>query len=98
MKKENTSEYMTNDEDFYSWPKNDPAISPLASQILRLFNRDHLRWRLRHILDNIKAPRSTVKKCVHALVRTKHLRKHGKGKAVWYTLKVKPSVVTASEY
>ena len=70
----------------FSSPEYDPALPPLSGIILGLFRPWDPRWTLRAIVSRTRRSRSTIKKRIGELLRAGLLRKHGKGKATWYTL------------
>jgi len=63
-----------------------PTLPPLSGEIMALFMPHHPRHTLSDIVHYTKSNRSTVKRRVSELIRAGFLRKHGKGKATWYTL------------
>ena len=66
----------------------DPLLPPLAARIVRLlefYTRQTIAeldrdYSLRN--DSLSA----IKKHLHCLVESGHIRRHGRGKATWYTL------------
>ena len=82
----NDSSHFPAREELRNMPKYNPDLPPLAGHILGLFATTEPRQTLRSIAARSRASRSTIRKRINELIRAGHLRKHGKGKATWYTL------------
>ena len=67
-------------------PCYNPDIPPLSGQILSMLYPSEPRCTLKQIVESTRKHPNTVKKHVRDLVRAGLLRKHGKGRATWYTL------------
>jgi len=67
-------------------PCYNPDLPPLSGYLLTLFDPGMPRRTLKELVYFSRKHPNTVKKHVGELVRAGILRKHGKGKATWYTL------------
>ena len=62
-------------------------LPELSLQILEL-TRERGQVKMDDIIKTTNAARGTIKDHVTALVKNRHLTKHGKGKGTWYTISV----------
>jgi len=62
-----------------------PSLPPLAADILQLIQQKN-KATMADIAQATNAPRSTIKKHLNFLIDQKYIMRHGKGRAIWYTL------------